>query len=564
MRSTLRYLLVLALALTAALGLAACGGGDEGEETGGGGTPAAEGGNGGEAPTGGEATMNLTSFPDYLDPALSYTVEGWQSLWTVYTPLLTYRHAEGAEGAELIPGLAEAMPEVSEDGKTYTFKLRDGLKYSDGTEVKASDFEHTIKRVLNLESGGSSFYFGIVGAENYVEGGKKNADIEGIRANDETGEIVIELTEANGSFPYILAMDFAGLVPGDTPFENQTKNPPPGVGPFKYENVRQGRGYELVRNESFPEIEGIPRPRLDKISVEIKKNQRRQAEDVMQNRVDYILDPPPGDQLREIRSQYDDRYEEYATNSTYYYFLNHRTPPFDDKRVREAVNYAIDKRALARLFGGLLEPGCNFLPPGMEGYEKIDPCPFGDPNAAPDIERARQLIREAGVEGDKVTVYGNDEDPSRQVTEYLADVLNQIGLDAEPRIVEGSVYFQTIGNQRTKAQAGFANWFQDFPHPSNFLFLVDPDTIQSTNNQNFGNVEDPEIAQKLDEANQLPLEEAADIYADIDRRVVEEAHVAPYGHRKFTNFVSERVDFENCTVTHPVYQLDLTQLCVTE
>ena len=560
MRSTLRHLLVVGLALTAPLGVAACGG-DDAEPTAGG-TP--ESSTPAESPSGGQATANLTSFPDYLDPALSYTQEGWQSLWTVYTPLLTYRHTEGAEGAELIPGLAEAMPEVSEDGKTYTLKLREGLKYSDGTEVKASDFEHTIKRVLNLESGGSSFYFPIVGAENYVEAGRTKGDIEGIKPDDETGEIVIELAEPDGYFPYVLAMDFAGLVPGDTEFENLTKNPPPGVGPFKFENVKQNRSYDLVKNETFPEIEGIPAAKLDTISVEIKKNQRRQVQDVIQNNVDYILDPPPADQLRQVKTEYQDRYEEYVTNSTYYYFLNHRQKPFDDERVRQAVNYAIDKRALARLFGGLLEPGCNFLPPGMQGYEKIDPCPYGDPTAAPQIDKARQLIADAGVEGDKVTVYGNDEDPSRPTTEYLADVLNQIGLDAEPRIVEGSVYFQTVGNQRTKAQAGFANWFQDFPHPRNFLFLVDPATIQSTNNQNFGNVEDPEIKQALEEANRLPIEEAADQYAAIDRRIVEEGHVVPYGHRKLANFVSERVDFENCTVTHPVYQLDLTQLCVTE
>ncbi len=110
------------------------------------------------ARTGGEATLAQTSQPDYLDPALSYTVNGWEPMWLVYTPLLTYPHVEGQAGAELIPGLAEELPEISEDGMTYTLTLRDGLKYSDGQDVVASDFEHTIKRVLNLESGGSPFY----------------------------------------------------------------------------------------------------------------------------------------------------------------------------------------------------------------------------------------------------------------------------------------------------------------------------------------------------------------------------------------------------------------------
>lgn len=558
MRRTLRSLLALALALSLALAIAACGGDDNDSGSSGssdGGTPAAK--------TGGEAQVAHTSFPDYMDPALSYTQDGWFALWTVYTPLLSYEHQEGAEGAKLIPGLAEALPEVSEDGKTYTLKLRSGLKFSDGTPVKASDFEHTIKRVLNLESGGSAFYLGIVGAEDYVKNGKAKADISGIKTDDKTGEITITLNEADGSFPYVLAMDFAGIVPSSTPFENMTKNPPPGVGPFILKDVKQNRGYVLEKNPNFKGIEGIDPPVLDKVTATIIKNQRRQTQDIIGNKIDYAIDPPLPDQLRVASQQYKDRFEEYTTNSTYYYFLNNKIAPFNKKEAREAVNYAIDKRALARLFGGLFEPGCNFLPPGMQGYEKIDPCPWGDPNAAPDIEKAKQLVQDAGLAGQKVDVYGNDEDPSKPVAEYLADVLNQIGFKAQPKIVEASVYFQTIGNQKTKAQAGFANWFQDFPHPRNFMFLVDPASIQNTNNQNFGNVDDPKIRSTLQEANQLPIEEAASKYAELDKYVIDNAYVAAYGHRKLVNFVSERVDFDNCVVTHPVYQLDLTKLCVS-
>ncbi|HEV2726729.1 MAG TPA: ABC transporter substrate-binding protein, partial [Solirubrobacterales bacterium] len=139
--------------------MAACGGGDD--ETSGG------GGGGGNS----EITIGQAAQPDYLDPALSYTIHGWEPMWLVYTPLLTYNREGGEAGSELMPGLAEEMPEVSSDGKTYKLKLRDGLKYSDGTPVKANDFEHTIKRVLNLESGGSSFYEGIEGAEDYVKAG---------------------------------------------------------------------------------------------------------------------------------------------------------------------------------------------------------------------------------------------------------------------------------------------------------------------------------------------------------------------------------------------------------
>jgi peptide/nickel transport system substrate-binding protein len=357
-------------------------------------------------------------------------------------------------------------------------------------------------------------------------------------------------------------MDFAGIVPGDTPFENQTKNPPPGVGPYKFENVRVNRGYDLVKVPGF-DVAGQQVGNLDKIEVQIIKNRRRQTQDVIQNKIDYMNDPPAPDQLRDVRAQYTDkRYREFVTNSTYYLFMNERVAPFDDARVRQAVNYAIDKRSLARLFGGLLEPGCNFLPPGMKGYQKLDPCPWGDPMAAPNVARAKELIKQAGATGKQVTVFGDDEPELKAVAEYYSDVLNQIGLKSKPRIIEASVYFATIGNQRTKAQTGVVNWFQDFPHPQNFMFLVDGKSIQQTNNQNFGNIDDPQVNRLVGDANQKPIDEVADEYAAADRRVVDEGHVAAYGHRKLTTFYSDRMNFEGCTVWHPVYNLDFTNLCL--
>ena len=560
MSRTLRGFACLSLACAAMFGLAACGGDDDSASTSTtGGTAATDAG----GKSGGTIKTAYTSFPDYLDPALSYTQEGWQSLWTVYTPLLTYKHAEGAEGATIVPGLAQDMPDISADGKTYKLKLRTGLKYSDGTAVKASDFEHSIKRVLNLESGGAPFYSGIVGAEKYIKDGKAQADIPGIVTDDATGDITIDLTKPDGRFPYILTMVFASLVPGDTPFRNMTKDPPPGVGPYEFDNVRINRGYDLVKVPGF-NVPDQATGKLDTIKVEIIKNRRRQTQDTIQNKIDYMNDPPAPDQLRDVRAQYTDkRYKEFVTNSTYYYFLNHRVAPFDKPEVRQAVNYAVDKRSLARLFGGLLEPGCNFLPPGMKGYEKIDPCPWGDPTAAPDVAKAKALIKQAGVEGDAVTVFGNDEPESKSLAEYLSDVLNEIGLKSKPRIVEASVYFTTIGNQKTKAQAGFANWFQDFPHPGNFFFLVDGKSIQDTNNQNFGNVDDPDINAIFNKADQnADIDAVAGEYAEADKLLVDRAHVVPYGHRKLTVFYSEQMDFDNCTVWHPVYNLDFTNLCL--
>jgi peptide/nickel transport system substrate-binding protein len=532
--------------------MASCGGGDDGD-------------GGGSGRQGGAITI-AQSQPDFLDPALSYLVSGWEPMWLVYTPPLTYRRAEGSEGAELIPGVAEALPEISPDGLTYELKLRDGLRYSDGTPAKASDFEHTIKRVLALESGGSSYYLGIEGAQEYIEKADAEADITGIETDDRSGRITITLTEPDGTFSHVLAMTFSGLVPGGTPFEPLTRDPPAGIGPYEITESAPNRRFVLQRNERF-DIPGIPKGNVQKITALISDSRMRQAQDVISGRLDYMQDSPPPDVKPEIEARFSDRYEEHTTSSTYYVFMNVRVPPFDEPEVREAVNYGVDKPALARLFAGELAPGCSFLPPGVPGYDEgldLEDCPWGDPNEPPDLDRARRLVAEAGAESADVTVWGDTLEPNDKVATALADMLNEIGLDAKPRILDSGVFLQTVGNAETEAQIGVTNWFQDFPHPKSFFFLVDGESIQPANNQNLGNVDDPEITAGIAELSLEPrlTPEVVDGWGELNRQLVEEAWIVPYGHTKRATFVSERMDFENCTLFHPVYFNDWSSFCL--
>jgi peptide/nickel transport system substrate-binding protein len=546
-RRTLALLVVLSMFV-----MAACGDDDDGGDGGGG---------GGEARQGGSITISQTSQPDYLDPALGYTVNSWEALWLAYTPPVTYKRAEGTEGTELIPGVAEELPEVSEDGKTVTFTMRKGLKFSDGRALKASDFEHTIKRVLNLESGASAFYLVIEGAQEYVDAGKPEGDISGIETNDETGKVTLELTTADGTILNILAMTFAGVVPGDTPFKNLSADPPPGIGPYRFTRSVPNREFVMEKDPNF-NIPGIPKGNVDTITTRIVTSAERQTQDVISGELDFMQDPPPADLLPQVKGEYSDRYEEQVAIDTYYFFMNSQLPPFDKKEVRQAVNFATDSQALSRLFGGRLAPGCNFLPPDMAGYEKIDPCPYGDPAEPADLERARQLITDAGVEGGSVDVYTNNDENRPEIGQYLADMLNKIGLEANLKVLDAGVYFATIGNEKTRPHIGFANWYQDFPHPANFLFLVDGDTNQPTNNQNFGRVDDPELNKLIDEVEAAPAEGATEQAAEVDRRAVEEAYVAPYGSETVSTFMSERMDFENCSMFHPVFMNDYSSFCL--
>ena len=327
----------------------------------------------------------------------------------------------------------------------------------------------------------------------------------------------------------------------------------------------------MEKNPEFAKlaIPDIPEGNLDTITTEIIKSAPQQTQDVLDNRLDYMQDPPPSDLLPTVNEQAADRYEEHTTSSSFYFFMNTRTPPFDDPLVREAVNWGIDKPALARLYGGLLAPGCSFIPPASLGYdEALDTteCPYGDPTQPPDLAKAQDLIKQAGAEGESVTVYGNNDDPTDKVTEAYADMLNQMGLDAEVEILDGGVYFQTIGNEKTAPQTGFANWFLDFPHPLNMYFLVDPATIQPTNNQNFGNVDDPKIEEELRSLETEPDTDAtADRWAALDRYLIEppQAYIAPYGHRELSTFFSERMDMDSA-VFHPVYLNDYSTWALKE
>jgi peptide/nickel transport system substrate-binding protein len=533
-------LLAAALALAVAVALSACGSEEE--------------------PTD-EITISATAQPNSLDPALAFDVGALQATWLVYTPLLTYRRDEGEKGAELIPGLASDLPEISDDGRTYTLTLRKGLLYSDGTEVKASDFERAIKRVLTLDSGGAPFYAGIEGAAAYARANDPEAEISGIDADDETGEITIRLAEPDATFANALALVFAAPVPAGTPFRELTADPPPGVGPYEITESDPGNRFVLEQTPNFADLDipDIPTGNIPRITTEIIGSVTEQVEDVLDNRLDSMQDPPPADLVPEILDRAAGRYTEHPTASTYYFFLNQRLAPFDDPLVREAANWAVDRRALAGLYAGAMEPGCSLLAPGVPGYdERLDTvaCPYGF--ADRDLGRARALIHQAGAEGEPVTVWGSGAPDSRAATEAYAATLQQIGLDARTRLVAPGRYYATINHRRTKAQTGFDTWFEDFPHPLDFFVVVDGDSIQPTNNPNPGDVDDPLVNSEIDRLRTIDdLDSVVADWSRLDRYVVSppQSYLVPWGHKQVATFFSERMDPDSA-IFHPLYRND--------
>jgi peptide/nickel transport system substrate-binding protein len=541
-----RVVSIVSITALSTFGVAACSSDDSG------------GGGGGSG--GGDINITLTSFPDYVDPQLSYTVEGWEVLWNVYTPLLTYKHEAGEAGTEVVPGLAEAMPEISPDGKTYKLKLRPNMKYSDGTPIKASDWTYAVQRLFKTDSGGSVFFNVIDGATDYAEG--KADTIRGITTNDQTGDITIQLTGPNGTFNNVLGLMFSAPVPPGTPLDSDTtNNPPPSTGPFKISSVSAPRTMTLERNPQFQTVKDagadeVADANVDKIVITENKNNSAQVTDIEQNKVDFMVDPPAADRLAEVKSRFGERFRLEESINTYYFWMNNRQAPFNDIRVRQAINYAIDPEALNRIFGGRLHPTQQILPPGMPGYQEYKLYP------GPDMNRAKQLIAEANPADRTITVWTNDEPDRKRIGEYYHDLLTQLGFNATLKVIAGDVYFTTIGNESTPdLDTGFASWFQDFPHPDDFFRpLLNGANILPTNGNNFSKAAIPANDAKQDEllAKQLSPE-VEQQYAALDRAYMEQAVWAPYGNEQMATFVSERMDFDKA-YSHLLFNQDYSAL----
>jgi peptide/nickel transport system substrate-binding protein len=506
---------------------------------------------------GGTLTGTYTAFPESLDPGLSFTLEGATALQNVYIPLLTYAHADGAAGTKLIPGLAKELPKIDQGGKRFTLYLRPGLKYSDGKPVKASDFRFVVERLFRINSVGSTFFTGIVGAEQFAK--TKKGGIPGIETDDGSGKIVIHLTQPSGTFSYILGLTYGALLPPDTPNEDVTAHPPPATGPYMITAVRPGRSWEYERNPVWAKANGEAMPELpgghvDKIKFKVQTNPDAQVNEVEQGKVDWMKNQPPPDRFADLRRKYEGtQFRVVPTISVYYFWLNTRQPPFDDVRVRQAVNYAIDPAALERIYAGTITPTQQVLPSQMPGYEKFELYPHN-------LAKAKELVAEAHPSDRNVTLWTLNLPPSNEAGEYFEGVLKQLGFDVKLKEVSASTYFTVISNTSTPdLDAGWSNWLLDYPHPNDYFQpQLSGESILPTGNTNWAMFDEPAIDAKikrLGEEQLGPKQEAE--YAALDKEVMKQAPWAPFGTLSLGTFVSDRIDVEKVIVS-PIFGQDLT------
>jgi peptide/nickel transport system substrate-binding protein len=485
--------------------------------------------------------------PDFLDPQQSYTTEGAEALWVSYLGLYSYAHRSGAASSELIPALASSQPQVSDGGRLYTMTLRPKLVYSNGGAVRAGDFLYSIERALKLNFGGDAFYTNnIVGAAAYLAGRAKT--ISGISFDDATGRITIRLLAPYGPFENVLAFPSSGFVPTGTPMRSLTNDPPPGVGPYEITDVVPNRSWLGEVNPYYARqaIPGIPVGTVN-VQARVVSNTTTETEDVLDNSADLFdnWDTIAPSLVPAVKARASTRYRLVPTESVYYFFMNTTAKPFNSQLVREAVVMATDRRLLAKLDSGTLIPGCYFLPLGIIGHPTA-PCPYGNPHAAPNVGRARALIKQSGDAGDAIAVWSEERQPEAQFGIYFASVLNEIGLKATIKPIADAQYFPAIGSLRNNAQTGWAGWAEDFPNPSDFYALLDKRGIQASNNLNLSQIDDQHIQDTIETLDAVPasaLRRVANRWTALDEYTARKAYEDVLGYLAVPEFASSRIDF---------------------
>jgi peptide/nickel transport system substrate-binding protein len=535
---TTRPLAIAAAALAALTALAGCGGSSSSS---GGSTSAGQASPSGAAVRGGTLRAGIADNPDHLDPGLSYTNEGWEVLEATNNGLLTFKKASGGEGAKIVPDIATALPKVSADGTTYTFTVRRGVKFGPPVDrdVRPSDVKATIERLFLIDSGGVGFYSGIKGATAFQR--RKTGGISGITADDAKGTVSFTLDRPDGTFLDYMAMPFAFIVPKGTPARDISTVPAWRVatGPYRISGYVPKDHITITRNPAFRSwTPDTPDGNLDAIDVKVGVTPEQAVNETANGQLDWYFESVAPDRLAELRARYPGQVHDFLRNNITYFTLNSRKPPFDNPDVRKAVNYATDRSALVKIFGGQGTPSENILPPSFgAAYARHDFYPLN-------VAKAKALVQRSGTAGMKVEVWSHNTDPAPKAAEYMAGVLNQIGYRATVKTLDESVYWDTISTQKGDPQVSFNDWNQDFPEGQDFIdVLLNGQNITNVGNNNQSNTNVPQLNARSDAARALPLGPRRDaIWAQQDAAYMRDvAPWVPFMNRQWPKFVSPKL-----------------------
>jgi peptide/nickel transport system substrate-binding protein len=493
----------------------------------------------GAVQNGGTLRAGIPDDPDHLDTGISYAVEGWELLEATNNGLLTFKKAPGGAGSEVVPDIATAMPAVTDGGRTYTFHVHSGVRYSppENRAVRPSDFAYAIERLFHVGSPGVGFYTIIQGADAYAA--HKATHISGIVANDKAMTITFHLTHPDGAFLDIMAMPFAFAVPAGTPYKDISTDPRWRIatGPYMVKTYVPKQQIVLVRNPNFRQWSpNSPNGHLKEVDIQIGVTPEQAVNETIDGQLDWYMEAVPADRLTELRAKYPTQVHMFPRNNVTYFSMNEKLAPFNKLAVRQAVNYAISRPALVKLFGGQGTPTETVLPPGFGSA-------YHEPNLYPhDVAKAKQLVAGAGATGAPVQIWTTNADPAPKAAQYLASVLSSIGLKVTGvRTLDDSVYWDTLLVQKTDPQIAFNHFDQDYPEGEDFIdTLLNGQNIVKVGNNDTSNTNDPVLNSLIDRTKLMPLGPARNaMWAKIDNEFMKrDAGWAPFIHLDEPKFVS--------------------------
>ncbi|MFN3720423.1 MAG: ABC transporter substrate-binding protein [Rhizobium rhizophilum] len=409
---------------------------------------------------GGDIVVTYKDDITTLDPAIGYDWVNWSMIKSLYSRLMDYEPGT----ANLVPSLAESF-DVSADGLTYTFKLRPGVKFSNGRAVVASDVKYSIERAVNPKTQGpGAGFFGAINGFDAVSGGTSET-LSGIETPDDM-TVVFKLSRPDATFLHVLAINFASVVPKEAveAAAGDFGKKPVGSGTFILKDWTIGQRLVFDRN---PDYFNKDLPYIDKVTVEVGQEPLVALLRLQQGEVDIAGDGIPPAKFLEIKNSPEgaQMIVDGEQLHTGYLTLNTKIKPLDDVKVRQAINMAVNKERITRILNGRATPANQPLPPLMPGYDKAYP------GYAFDVEKAKALLAEAGfADGFETVLYSTNTDPQPRIAQAIQQDLAAIGVKAEVRaLAQGNVIAAggTEGEAPMIWSGGMA-WIADFPDPSNF------------------------------------------------------------------------------------------------
>jgi peptide/nickel transport system substrate-binding protein len=487
-----------------------------------------------------------------IDPQINYTGQFWQIFTITYDGLLAFRKVSGDGGNTVVPDLADALPTISDDGRTYRFHLRPDIHFSTGEPVTAADVAASFRRIFKVSSPTSgSFYGGIVGADQCLHTPATCTLEGGLETDAAAGTVIFHLTAPDSEFAMKLALPHAVILPSSTAPKDAGVTPIPTTGPYIIDSYDPNKRLHLIRNSQFHPWSADAQPAgfPDEINEDFGLEDEAEVSAVENNQADGMFDAPPSDRLAEIGGKYAKQVHLATELAMSYLPMNVNIPPFNSEKARQAVAFAIDRRAIVNMMGGprLALPACQILPPGMQGY--VPYCPFTqNPGAtwtAPDLDRAKALVQESGTAGQKVTLITGDGSVSRNVGTYLQSVLAQLGYDAHIKAISNNIEFTYIQNTANQVQISLSSWAQDYPAPSDFLnvlFSCGSFRQNSDSSVNISGFCDPAIDARMREAMaETDPAKAASAWAAVDREITDRAPAAVLATPRHLDLISTRV-----------------------